>query len=62
VYRARTYVWQRRPDDESSGTDSPNERWLGLAAGVSKIQNQGEIAVVDGNAGDINDARDALLQ
>ena len=47
---------------ESSGTDLPDERWLGLAARVPKVQNQGEIAVVNGNAGDINDAPDALLQ
>ncbi|KAF1942045.1 RNA-binding domain-containing protein [Clathrospora elynae] len=41
--------------------DSPDERRLGLNARVTEIQDQREIAVVDGNAGDIDDARDALL-
>ena len=44
------------------GVDSPDESRLWLAAGVSEVQNQRKIAVVDGHAGDIDDARDALLQ
>lgn len=46
-----------------SGTAySPDEGRLWLATRVSKVQNQGEIAIVDGNTGDIDDAGDALLQ
>lgn len=41
---------------------SPDERWLWFAAGVSEVQNKREVAVVNGHAGDINDASDALLQ
>jgi hypothetical protein len=41
---------------------SPNEGWLWLAAGVSEVQDQGEVAVVDGHARDIDDASDALLE
>jgi hypothetical protein len=41
--------------------NSPNEGRLRLAAGVSKIQDQWEVAIVNGNAGDIDDAGDALL-
>jgi hypothetical protein len=41
--------------------DSPNERRLWLAPGVSEVQNQRQISIVNGDAGDINDARDALL-
>lgn len=29
--------------------------------GVSEVEDQGEIAVVDGDAGDVDDAGDALL-
>jgi hypothetical protein len=42
--------------------NSPNEGRLRLAVGVAKIQNQWEVAIVDGNTGDIDDAGDALLQ
>lgn len=40
---------------------SPDEGGLWLALRIAKVQDQREVAVVDGNAGDINDARDALL-
>lgn len=40
---------------------SPNEGRLGLAARVSEIQDEREIAVVDGDPGDVDDASDALL-
>jgi hypothetical protein len=43
------------------GVDSPNERWLRLAAGVSKIEDQGKVSIVNGNTGDIDNAGDALL-
>lgn len=39
----------------------PDERGLGLALGVAKVEDQGQVAVVDGDAGDVDDARDALL-
>jgi hypothetical protein len=42
--------------------DSPNEGGLRLAVGVTKIQNQREVAIVNGDTGDIDDAGDALLQ
>jgi hypothetical protein len=41
---------------------SPNEGGLGLALGVAKVQDQGQVPVVDGDAGDIDDARNALLE
>ena len=40
---------------------SPDERRLRLASGVSEVQDQRQVAVVDSDAGDIDDARDALL-
>jgi hypothetical protein len=39
----------------------PDERGLGLALGVANVEDQGQVAVVNGDAGDIDDARDALL-
>lgn len=39
----------------------PDERGLGLALGVAKVEDQREVAVVDGDAGDVDDAGDALL-
>jgi hypothetical protein len=42
--------------------NSPNEGGLRLAVGVTKIQNQWEVAIVNGDTGDIDDAGDALLQ
>jgi hypothetical protein len=39
----------------------PDEGGLGLALGVADVEDQGQVAVVDGDAGDIDDARDALL-
>lgn len=39
----------------------PDERGLGLALRVAKVEDQRQVAVVDGDAGDIDDARDALL-
>ena len=41
---------------------SPDEGGLGLALGVAKVQDQGQVSVVDGDAGDIDDARNALLE
>ena len=49
------------PGDQHSGIDSPDERGLRLAARVSEVEDQGEVAVVDGDAGDVDDAGDALL-
>jgi hypothetical protein len=43
------------------GDDLPDEGGLRLALGVAQVQDQGQVAVVDGDAGDIDDARDALL-
>lgn len=39
----------------------PDEGGFGLALGVAKVKDQGQIAVVDSDTGDIDDARDALL-
>ena len=39
----------------------PDEGGLGLALRVAKVEDQGQVAVVNGDAGDIDDARDALL-
>lgn len=39
----------------------PDEGGLRLALGVAKVQNQRQVTVVDGDARDIDDARDALL-
>lgn len=39
----------------------PDERGLGLALRVAKVDDQGQVAVVDSNARDIDDARNALL-
>ena len=39
----------------------PDEGGLRLALGVAKVEDQGQVAVVDGDTGDIDDARDALL-
>jgi hypothetical protein len=39
----------------------PDERGLGLALRVAKVEDQRQVAVVDGDAGDVDDARDALL-
>ena len=41
--------------------DSPDERRLRLALGVTKIEDQRKVTVMDGDAGDINDTRNALL-
>jgi hypothetical protein len=41
---------------------SPDERGLRLALGVAKVQDQGQVSIVDGDAGDIDDARNALLE
>lgn len=40
----------------------PDERGLGLALRVAKVEDQGQVAVVDSDAGDIDDARNALLE
>ncbi len=39
----------------------PDEGRLWLALGVAQVQNQGQIAVVDGDTRDVDDARNALL-
>ena len=41
--------------------DVPDEGGLRLALRVTQVEDQGQVAVVDGDAGDIDDARDALL-
>lgn len=41
--------------------EESDERWLGLALRVSKIDNERQVAVVDSDAGDIDDAGNALL-
>lgn len=41
--------------------DSPNEGWPGLTSRVTEIQNQGQVAVVNSDTGDIDDASNALL-
>lgn len=43
------------------GEGVPDERGLGLALGVAQVEDQREVAVVDGDARDIDDAGDALL-
>lgn len=40
----------------------PDEGGLGLALGVAKVEDQRQVAVVDGDAGDVDDARNALLE
>jgi hypothetical protein len=52
---------RRWVERRSCGMNSPNKGRLRLAAGISKIQDQREVAIVNGNAGDIDDAGDALL-
>lgn len=42
--------------------NSPDERWLWLAADISEIQDQRKISIMNGNPGNIDDARDALLE
>jgi hypothetical protein len=44
-----------------SGGSVPDEAGPGVAAGVAKVDDQGQIAVVDGDLGEANDASDALL-
>ena len=39
----------------------PDEAGPGVAAGVAKVDDQGKVAVVDGDLGETNDAGDALL-
>jgi hypothetical protein len=39
----------------------PDEAGPGVAAGVAKVDDQGKVAVVDGDLGETNDASDALL-
>jgi hypothetical protein len=39
----------------------PDEAGPRVAAGVSKVDDQGQVAVVDGDLGETNDASDALL-
>jgi hypothetical protein len=41
--------------------DVPDEAGPGVAAGVAKVDDQGKVAVVDGDLGEANDASDALL-
>jgi hypothetical protein len=39
----------------------PDEAGPGVTAGVAKVDDQGKVAVVDGDLGETNDAGDALL-
>jgi hypothetical protein len=39
----------------------PDEAGPRVAAGVAKVDDQGKVAVVDGDLGEANDASDALL-
>jgi hypothetical protein len=39
----------------------PDEAGPGVAAGVAQVDDQGQVAVVDGDLGEANDASDALL-
>lgn len=39
----------------------PDEAGPGVAASVAKVDDQGKVAVVDGDLGETNDASDALL-
>jgi hypothetical protein len=39
----------------------PDETGPRVAAGVAKVDDQGKVAVVDGDLGEANDASDALL-
>jgi hypothetical protein len=48
-------------DSQRLSEGVPDEGGLGLALGVANVEDQGQVAVVDGDAGDIDDARDALL-
>jgi len=43
------------------GREEADERRLGLAVCISEIEDQWEVAVVDGDARDVDDAGDALL-
>ena len=44
-----------------SSKSLPDEAGPGVAAGVAKVDDQGKVAVVDGDLGEANDASDALL-
>jgi hypothetical protein len=44
-----------------SSKSLPDEAGPGVAAGVTKVDDQGKVAVVDSNLGETNDAGDALL-
>jgi len=48
-------------DSARGEAGSPDERRLGLAVCISEIEDQWEVAVVDGDARDVDDAGDALL-
>lgn len=54
-------VCYRLGSRRSIGLNSPNQRRLGLTLRVPEVQNERKISVVDGDAGDIDDAGDALL-
>lgn len=43
------------------GREQPNEGGLRLAAGVSEVEDQRKVSVVDSDARDVDDASDALL-
>ena len=43
------------------GRKKLDDRWPRLAPSVTEIQDQGQVAIVDNNARDIDDLADALL-
>ena len=43
------------------GREQSDEAGPRVAAGVAKVDDQGKVAVVDGDLGEANDASDALL-
>lgn len=44
-----------------SSESLPDEAGPGVAAGVAKVDDQGKVAVVDGDLGETNDTGDTLL-
>jgi hypothetical protein len=43
------------------GENIPNQRRPGVTRRVTQVDDEGQVAVVDGDAGNVDDARDALL-
>jgi hypothetical protein len=40
----------------------PDQSGLGLTAGVSKVEDEGKVSVVDGDTGDVDETGDSLLE